>query len=59
MYKRHVLLDIDGKDWMEMQGKYGYDPTREEQAVKPPRGNDALRAIVVLGGIGEGWRDGG
>lgn len=56
-YKHHVLIDIQGEDWIDMMEKYGFDSARCEQDRKPYRGNEALRAMVSAKKNGEEWQN--
>lgn len=56
-YKHHVLIDIQGEDWLDMVEKYEFDSARCEQDWKPYRGNEALRAIMSAKKDGEEWQN--
>ncbi|MCJ1251605.1 hypothetical protein MMC30_008840 [Trapelia coarctata] len=57
LYKRHVFLDIDGDDWMDMVLKFGYNAGRREQDIQPYRGTEALRFILATQRDGVEWNN--
>jgi len=57
VYKRHVLLDIEGEDWTDMMQKYGYHPACREQDIQPYRGMEALRFILATEKNGLEWNN--